>query len=148
MSFTFPTFTPCTILLEDVQYRFITDYLFLFADNFWDLVCTRLNLNVRRYIMASKSDVDSPEWTRKREIPSSLEIKGEDENATIEDEIEIEVNRVHAAWESKEKYLESHYRLLREDAVTPLRNAVAEVRETPHIMEQDSCENAAIYEKV
>ena len=137
-----------TVLLEDLEFHFINHYLFLLADNFWNLVCTKLNPNVRRYIMASKTDVDSPEWTRKREIPSSLEIKGEDENATIEDEIEIEVNRVHAAWESKEKYLESHYRLLREDAVTPLRDAVSEVRETPHIVEQDSCENAAIYEKV
>lgn len=85
---------------------------------------------------------------RKREIPSSLEIKGEDENATIEEEIEIEVNRVHAAWKSKAKYLETHYRLLREDAVTPLRNAVAEVRENPHMTEKDSFEDAAIYEKV
>ena len=98
--------------------------------------------------MASQTDADSPEWTRKREIPSSLEIKGEDENATIEEEIEIAVNQVHTAWDSKEQYLEAHYRLLREDAVTPLRDAVAEVRENPHIVEKDSLENAAIYEKV
>lgn len=98
--------------------------------------------------MDSKTDADSPEWTRKREIPSSLEIKGEDENATIEERIEISVNRVHAAWDSKEHYLETHYRLLREDAVTPLRDAVAEVRENPLIEEKDSAENAAIYEKV
>ena len=98
--------------------------------------------------MASKPDGDSPEWTSKREIPSSLEIKGEDENATIEEAIELDVNRVHAPWESKEKYLETHYRLLREEAVTPLRNAVAEIRETPHILEKDSVEDAAIYEKV
>ena len=94
------------------------------------------------------NDDGTAEWLRKREIPSSLEIKGEDENAAIEAEIEIEVNRVHAAWESKAKYLETHYRLLREDAVTPLRNAVAEVRESPMITEKDSFENAAIYEKV
>ena len=50
--------------------------------------------------MALRVDDDSPEWLRKRELPSSLEIKGEDENATIEEEIEIEVNRVNAAWVS------------------------------------------------
>ena len=98
--------------------------------------------------MTPQWDDGSPEWLRKREIPSSLEIQGEDENATIEEDIELEVNRVHAAWESKEKYLESHYRLLREDAVTPLRNAVSEVRENPYLTEKDSVEDAAIYEKV
>lgn len=112
------------------------------------LVRVHRNKNVRDYVNSSQVDDVSPEWMRKREIPSSLEIKGEDENATIEEEIEIEVNRVHAAWESKAKYLETHYRLLREDAVTPLRNAVAEVRENPHMTEKDSFEDAAIYEKV
>ena len=98
--------------------------------------------------MTLQSDDDSPEWLRKREIPSSLEIKGEDENAKIEEAIELDVNRVHAPWESKEKYLETHYRLLREDAVTSLRDAVAEVRENPYLTEKDSTNNAAIYEKV
>lgn len=120
----------------------------LLANKFRCLVRFHRNTNVRDYIMTPQFDDDSPEWLYKREIPSSLEIKGEDENATIEEEIEIEVNRVHAAWESKAKYLETHYRLLREDAVTPLRNAVAEVREDPHILEKDSFEDAAIYEKV
>ena len=120
----------------------------LLTNSSLNLVRNNLNRDVRQYIMASKTDADSPEWTRKREIPSSLEIKGEDENATIEEQIEISVNQVHIAWDSKEQYLETHYRLLREDAVAPLRDAVAEVRETPHIMEKDSCENAAIYEKV
>ena len=112
------------------------------------LVPLHLNTNVRDYVMTPQHDDDSPEWLRKREIPSSLEIKGEDEDAKIEEEIEIEVNRVQAAWESKEKYLETHYRLLREDAVTPLRNAVAEVRENRYLTEKDSFEDAAIYEKV
>ena len=98
--------------------------------------------------MTPQADDGSPEWLRKREIPSSLEIKGVDEDATIEEAIEIGVNRVHAAWDSKEHYLETHYRLLREDAVTPLRNAVAEVRENPYLTEKDSFEDAAIYEKV
>ena len=112
------------------------------------LVRVHRNKNVRDYITSSQVDDVSPEWMRKREIPSSLEIKGEDENATIEEDIEIGVNRIHAAWESKAKYLETHYRLLREDAVTPLRNAVSEVRETPHMTEEESFEDAAIYEKV
>ena len=122
--------------------------MLLSANKTSNLVSLHRNTNVRDYVMTPQSDDDSPEWLRKREIPSSLEIKGEDEDAKIEEEIEIEVNRVHAAWESKEKYLETHYRLLREDAVTPLRNAVAEVRENPYLTEKDSFEDAAIYEKV
>ncbi|KAL8795459.1 MAG: hypothetical protein Q9195_002048 [Heterodermia aff. obscurata] len=109
---------------------------------------SRLNTNVRDYVMTLQFDDDSPEWLRKREIPSSLEITGEDEGAACDESIELEVNRVHAAWESKEKYLEAHYRLLREDAVTPLRSAVFEMRENPRMTEEDSFEQTAIYEKV
>ena len=112
------------------------------------LVRNHRNNQVRDYLVATRPDDDSPEWLRKHEFPSSLEIKGEDENATIEEEIEIGVNRVHGAWDSKEQYLETHYRLLREEAVTPLRNAVSEVREDPYMTEKDTCEEAAVYEKV
>ena len=122
--------------------------MLLSANKTSHLVSSHRNADVRDYVMTPQHDGNSPEWLRKREIPSSLEIKGEDEDAKIEEEIEIEVNRVHAPWESKEKYLETHYRLLREDAVTPLRNAVAEVREDPYLAEKDSFEDAAIYEKV
>ena len=107
-----------------------------------------LNLSVRQYVLSNLVDEDSPPWISKREIPSSLEIRGEDENADKEEAIEVPVNRVHAPWESKENYLESHYQLLREDAISPLRNAVAEVRETPGMSEKTSVEDAAIYNKV
>ena len=109
---------------------------------------TNLNRLVREYVRSTPLEEDSPLWLSKREIPSTLEIKGEDENAQQEEDIEIPVNKCHAPWESKEHYLESHYRLLREDAISPLRDAVAEVRKTPSILEKDSVEDAAIYDKV
>ena len=43
---------------------------------------------------------------------------------------------------------ESHYSLLREDAVAPLRDVVSEVQVYHHLMEKDSDNGAFIYEKV
>ena len=105
-----------------------------------------LNLNVRKYVLSDPVDDNSPSWVSTREIPSTLEIKGED--ADMDEPIDIPVNKVMAPWESKEEYLEHHYQLLREDAVSPLRNAVAEVRKSPNLYEKDSIEDAAIYTKV
>lgn len=106
-----------------------------------------LNLNVREYFALEPADDNFPSWVSKREIPSSSEIQG-DEDAGREAEFEVPVNRVHAPWESKGNYLESHYQLLREDAISPLRQAVAEVRESPYMHEKNSEEDAAIYNKV
>ncbi|RAL58657.1 hypothetical protein DID88_003021 [Monilinia fructigena] len=37
-------------------------------------------------------------------------------------------NNIDGAWDSKEEYLGFHYRILREDAVAPLRQAVADFK--------------------
>ena len=90
-------------------------------------------------------------WLGKREIPSSAEIMGiilDDGNGSGENEIGLEVNRIDGPWASEEKYLEVHYELAREDAVAPLRDAVAEVKNEPDLTEQDSTHKAGIYEKV
>lgn len=87
---------------------------------------------------------DPSSWLNKNEVPSSAEINDPDD----EYEIEVPVNKVASQWADGPEYLKSHHLLLREDAVSPLRNAVSEVRNEPHIMEQDSQEEAAIYEKV
>ena len=107
-----------------------------------------LNLDVRRYVLFDPVDEESEPWVSKREVPSSLEIKGLDENDDIEEDIQIPINKVHVPWTSKEEYLRDHYQLLREDAISPLRNAVAEVRKSPYINEKDSIEDTAIYTKV
>ena len=94
---------------------------------------------------------DAISWLGKREIPSSAEILGitsDDGNGTGENEIGLTVNKIDSPWASKEQYLEAHYELAREDAVAPLRDAVAEVKTDPNMMERDSTNNAAIYEKV
>lgn len=59
--------------------------------------------------------------------------------------VDIPVNIVDAAWRSKEDYLRAHYELLREDAIAPLRDAVAVVQASP---EMHDSKGACIYEKV
>lgn len=90
-------------------------------------------------------DPDPTSWLNKSEIPSSAEINDSDEE---HEEIPVPVNNVAGQWVDRQEYLKSHHLLLREDAVSPLRNVVSEVRNEPHIMEQDSQEDAGIYEKV
>lgn len=110
-----------------------------------------LDLSIREYMRALVRSKDASSWLGKREIPSSAEIMGitsDDGNGTGENEIGLNVNKVDIPWDSKEQYLGAHYELLREDAVAPLRDAVAEVKNEPNLMERDSTDSAAIYEKV
>lgn len=110
-----------------------------------------LDLSIREYMRSLVRSKDASSWLGKREIPSSAEIMGitsDDGNGTGENEIGLNVNKIDSAWDSKEQYLEAHYELVREDAVAPLRDAVAEVKNEPNLTEQDSTDSAAIYEKV
>ena len=95
---------------------------------------------IDRYV---KHSLDSEHaWTSRSEVPTSEEIAGD------EDEIPISCNKLVDPWASREEYLETQYQLLREDAVSPLRDAVSEMRAEPYIEEKNSQENAAIYERV
>lgn len=103
---------------------------------------------IREYLKINNESMDPSSWLNKTEIPSPAEISGAGSTGADEGEIEIPVNRVIGAWETKAAYLSSHYTLLREDAIAPLRNVVSELRAEPHIMENESQEQASIYEKV
>ncbi|KAJ5941450.1 hypothetical protein N7516_001618 [Penicillium verrucosum] len=81
-------------------------------------------------------------WQTKPELPSSEEIMGTD---TPGDVVALTANCISGPWISKEKYLEAHYSLIREDLVAPLRNAVAHVRDNPSM--KDTAD-VSIYEKV
>ncbi|KAL8945072.1 MAG: hypothetical protein Q9216_000056 [Gyalolechia sp. 2 TL-2023] len=103
-----------------------------------------LNVRVREYVKEIPIFANAPPYIFLREIPTSDEISV----PACEEAFEVPLNNVVGPWESKRKYLSDHYALLREDAVTPLRNVVSELRAVPSILEQDSAENACIYEKV
>ncbi|CAD6587978.1 MAG: hypothetical protein ASARMPRED_003367 [Alectoria sarmentosa] len=106
-----------------------------------------LNLSIREYAKTAGQPANRFHWTDFRDIPFSTEVfdEGRKEHATT---LELAVNTVIGPYISKEEYLESHYRLLREDAVAPLRDVVSEIQVHPHLMEKDSDNSAYIYEKV
>lgn len=106
-----------------------------------------LNLSIREYAKTAGQPANLFHWTDFREIPFSTEVfdEGRKEHDTT---LELAENTVIGPYISKEEYLESHYRLLREDAVAPLRDVVSEIQVYPHLMEKDSDNSAYIYEKV
>ena len=104
------------------------------------------NRSIREYVSFELQSHDPTSWLGRPEIPSPKELNGDGDDA--EAEIEIPENNIAAPWQSTMEYLGGHYRLLREDAVAPLRNVISELRAETAIMEKDSQENASIYEKV
>lgn len=105
-----------------------------------------LNEHIRAYVRAANEHVNTASWLSRREVPTSAEILGRvDDTDEGDDELEIPVNVVQGPWDSKEDYLSAHYELLREDATAPLRDAVAEVREVPTMMDS---QNICVYENV
>lgn len=79
---------------------------------------TTLNLSIREYAKtADQPPADLSHWTGFREIPSPNEVfdQGRTEHGT---ELELTPNTVVGPYISKEDYLECHYKLLREDAVS------------------------------
>lgn len=99
---------------------------------------------IRQYLsqtQAPRADaVPSGSWLLKPELPSSQEIFGTDDEY-----LDLGTNQIQGAWESKEAYLKAHYELLREDAVAPLRDAVAIFRADP---DMDDDKDVFVYEKV
>lgn len=105
-----------------------------------------LNLRIREYARGDDHG-DQTHWTGFREVPSPSEVfdEGRTDHGTT---LELTENTVVGPYLSREDYLEIHYRLLREDAVAPLRDVVSEIQFYPQLMEKDSDNGAYIYEKV
>lgn len=86
-------------------------------------------------------------WRSLPEIPTSSEIcppqDAIDEVVPVWDEYksdplyspDLPTNPVDKPWGSKLDYIGAHYQILREDAIAPLRCAVAAVRDDPDMME-------------
>ena len=110
------------------------------------------NRDIRNYfcVSGSQAEAEIPAWTMMPEIPSSDEIMCRGASYESDDEHydtsnSLPRNQIIYPWAFKEEYLETHYRLLREDSVAPLRDAVAAVRKDPRMNDSES---ASIYEKV
>lgn len=96
-----------------------------------------VNERVGDYFRNEREDVAN--WQSKSEIPSQEEILGTDKPHSLVPNIP------DASWPSSEEYLQAHCNLLREDAVTPLRDAVAMVQDNP--LQADE-KGVAVYENV
>lgn len=127
----------------------------------------RVNELVRRYGLSDShpSGADPDSWLRRPELPDVSEIlgrvgdgkdggasSGSGDNGANDDEddddaeaVDVPVNNIDGPWGSREEYLRTHYELLREDVVAPLRDAVGLVRKTPGMVDN---ELACIYDKV
>ncbi|KAI5285729.1 hypothetical protein KEM52_002308, partial [Ascosphaera acerosa] len=79
-------------------------------------------------------------WQRKPEVPTSEEIMALDQTT-----VDITPNLIKGPWESAQAYLKTHYELCREDALSPLIDAVAKVREHPNMNDDPTL---CIYDKV
>lgn len=108
-----------------------------------DALCAQ---EIDKYVKHSLRSKDA--WTSQAEIPTADEIADNENEKEDDNTITIPCNKLVDPWASREEYLEAHYRLLREDAVSPLRDVVSEMREEPQIDEKHSQESAAIYERV
>ena len=87
----------------------------------------KLNKQVREYVYNDQIPTDAGIWITSREVPTSREIGGHP-GTTEGDAVSIPSNKIHKPWRTRESYFMSHYELLKEDTVAPLRGAVAKVK--------------------
>jgi len=101
----------------------------------------KLNRDIRAYVAAANAEPapDAKPWLLKTEIPTAEEILDDKEEP-----VQLAENKLDSPWRTRKKYLETHYELLREDAISPLRDAVTQFRRTPD-MSDDS--KIAVYDK-
>jgi len=102
-----------------------------------------VNPGVAKYVRLQESiceRAESDSWLAMPEIPLSSEICLPEGTSIV-----LPRNSIHEPWSKSERYLRSHYRLLREDAVTPLREAVDRFRKDPQRMDDNE---TRIYEQV
>lgn len=110
----------------------------------------KLNSKIREYY--EPKSVEGGQWLRRPEMPTAAELMDNDTEESSSDKssdiIELEPNKPLGAFKSKEQYLSTHYELLREDAVRPLREAVCKMRNAPAAVEETFSGQIGIYEKV
>jgi helicase required for RNAi-mediated heterochromatin assembly 1 len=96
------------------------------------------NNEIREYYELLNRPVTGGAWLTRPEIPNSADIlRTEAAEFTDADPTLIEVesglrpHKVEGPYQDKDEYLGTKYELLREDALRPFREAVAEVRASP-----------------
>ncbi|UPX10609.1 RNA helicase [Ascochyta rabiei] len=115
-------------------------------DDIPESVPTRINNDIRKYYEAANRPVaGAGAWLDRPEIPHPSEILRDEpaftaKEALIQTQDEPRPKKIEGAYDNIEDYLRTEYELMREDALRPLREAVAEVR-------KDAWKDEAQYEK-
>ena len=113
------------------------------------------NGDVQKYYeIATKHVAGAGSWLEKPEIPHSSEILRENRaefapasmETLIPTESEPRPKKIDGPYDNNEDYLRTEYELLREDALRPLSEAIAEVRKDPWKDEAKYERNVGIYE--
>lgn len=102
-----------------------------------------LNPAISTYVNAQESiylNANPEDWLAMPEIPPASEISLP-EGASIV----LPRNKIDRPWLHPEKYLKAHFKLLREDAIAPVREAVDRYRRDPDRMDDNE---TRIYEQV
>lgn len=98
----------------------------------------RAKNDIREYFELAKKPVAGGAWLDMPEIPSPSEVLHtksgckNDNEALIDVDESIRPHKPEGAYDDNEDYLRTKYELLREDAVRPLREAIARVRADPY----------------
>ncbi|KIX09505.1 uncharacterized protein Z518_00585 [Rhinocladiella mackenziei CBS 650.93] len=85
-----------------------------------------LNVDIRAYVQKQeqiKPSSDKDAWLSQPEIPTNNELRVAEASFTP--------NKIVGPYKSKDKYLRTHYTLLREDATGSLRDALHDFKENP-----------------
>lgn len=77
----------------------------------------QLNRSIRDYVKGANSLGDEKHWSSAPEVPKATELWNE-ARVGHDDPVEIDPNQVAGPYSSVDDYLERHYALLREDAVS------------------------------
>lgn len=102
-----------------------------------------LNTGIRQYMREQQeiaSTNDKERWLDMPEIPTSEELHLGDDTV-----VDLLPNKVSNKFKSVRSYLKTHYQLLREDAASPLRDAIDKYRKDPSTLDDH---DLSVYEKV
>ncbi|KAF9701449.1 hypothetical protein EKO04_000892 [Ascochyta lentis] len=123
-------------------------------DNIPESVPARTNPDIRKYHEdATKPVAGAGAWIDKPEIPHPSEILQDESTITagqllIKTEDGPRPKKIEGPYDNIEDYLRTEYELLREDALRPLREAVAEVRKDAWKDEAQYDKGVGIYDPV
>ncbi|KAI0018017.1 P-loop containing nucleoside triphosphate hydrolase protein [Xylariomycetidae sp. FL0641] len=101
---------------------------------------------IKSHVNFTASADEDQAWRRYPEIPSARDLNPDWTSPEHEAEVySLLPNTYEKAWADKNTYLETHYRLQREESISMLRYSIKKYREIPGMMDDD---DTCVYTKV